>query len=875
MAFFSNSIIAKVTASDGAGIIIQPDSPTFEVTSGQILIDELKILNNGSIPITFEVSYSSNLEFDENTIGLWYFNSGNGTKVKDEMGNNNGSIFGASWTGGKYSGALNFDGINDYVVVPNNGELEPESISIETWVKLDSTEYWTPIGGIKYEGYGLYYRGDGVFRTHVWGPEQGLKWYDSARTLELDKWYYIAMTYDSESGELALYVDGVKIESRFEGSDVIFSSPTNLLFGRGWTETSWDLFDGSIDEIRISNISRDKIEIAENYQRALTGNGEWLRFNETTGHISANSTESFQITLDATNLQPGKYVRKLHLGTNDSLQLDLTIPITLQVEPAVHDIATINTVLPDIYIAGQPLQIEADIINLGTFTETEMSTILYINGEVIDIASIPTLLSGTSIHQEFTWTADRSGIYYITIYAAPFKEDHVKSNNVFSAPITIIGQPDLWVNTSSLELSISLGHNAELNIIIANNGTDNLDFQITDTFSEVILFDDMEIGENGWIHEGSFDSWEYGEPLIGPRDAFSGQYLWGTSLFGNYEDSSNCSLVTESINLNNRRNPTLSFKHWYSFEDFEDYGYVEIWNESRWIKLSTQGYTGESRLWLHESYDISPYVDKLIKIRFRLQADDQIRDKGWYIDDVYIHDSMGAPEDSVTEHPQSGEILPNSYEIISVTVDASKLQLGEYQEFISIRSNDPNETRLIIPFKIYVIENAGNGSISGDEPIEPAHGEDTLLLNEDELIIFNSSKYFNVSEIIDFTWTFEDAGLQVLKGVSPTYVFDTPGIYQVTLVVTDYYQGSFSLNVTVKDTTAPTPDMVPELSTHEDEPVIFDGSRSYDNVGISNFTWTFEDAGLQVLKGVSPTYVFDTPGIYQVTLVVTDYLTSR
>jgi hypothetical protein len=75
----------------------------------------------------------------------------------------------------------------------------------------------------------------------------------------------------------------------------------------------------------------------------------------------------------------------------------------------------------------------------------------------------------------------------------------------------------------------------------------------------------------------------------------------------------------------------------------------------------------------------------------------------------------------------------------------------------------------------------------------------------------------------------------------------------------------------VKDTTAPTPDMVPELSTHEDEPVIFDGSRSYDNVGISNFTWTFEDAGLQVLKGVSPTYVFDTPGIYQVTLVVTDY----
>ena len=329
IAFFSNSVIAQVTSTNGSGLIIQPDSPTYKVTSGQILVDELTIKNNGSSPVTYEVSYATNLQLDESTKGLWHFNNGNGTILTDEVGNNNGSINGASWTRGKFGGALNFDGVNDYVVVPNNGGLEPESISIETWMKLDSVDYWTPIGGIKYEGYGLYYRDDGVFRTHVWGPEQGLKWYDSARTLELDKWYYIAMTFDSVTGELALYIDGVKIESRFEGSDVIFSSPTNLIFGRGWTEAPWDLLDGSIDEIRISNIARDKIEIAENYRRAQTGDGEWLRFNETTGQIAVNSSQSFQITLDTINLQPGTYKRTLHVGTNDSNQTDFTIPITL------------------------------------------------------------------------------------------------------------------------------------------------------------------------------------------------------------------------------------------------------------------------------------------------------------------------------------------------------------------------------------------------------------------------------------------------------------------------------------------------------------------------------------------------------------------
>jgi len=52
--------------------------------------------------------------------------------------------------------------------------------------------------------------------------------------------------------------------------------------------------------------------------------------------------------------------------------------------------------------------------------------------------------------------------------------------------------------------------------------------------------------------------------------------------------------------------------------------------------------------------------------------------------------------------------------------------------------------------------------------------------------------------------------------------------------------------------------------------VTFDGSVSYDNIGITSYTWTFTDETQQTLTGVNPTYTFANPGTYTVTLNVLD-----
>lgn len=72
------------------------------------------------------------------------------------------------------------------------------------------------------------------------------------------------------------------------------------------------------------------------------------------------------------------------------------------------------------------------------------------------------------------------------------------------------------------------------------------------------------------------------------------------------------------------------------------------------------------------------------------------------------------------------------------------------------------------------------------------------------------------------------------------------------------------------DDVPPTADAGPDQTVYEDTLVTFDGSGSSDNVGIVSYMWTFVDGTPQTLTGVNPTYTFTTPGIYTVTLDVSD-----
>jgi cytochrome c biogenesis protein CcdA/cytochrome oxidase Cu insertion factor (SCO1/SenC/PrrC family) len=89
---------------------------------------------------------------------------------------------------------------------------------------------------------------------------------------------------------------------------------------------------------------------------------------------------------------------------------------------------------------------------------------------------------------------------------------------------------------------------------------------------------------------------------------------------------------------------------------------------------------------------------------------------------------------------------------------------------------------------------------------------------------------------------------------------------QINFTVTSYLAALFDQY----DTMSPSADAGLNQVVNEDTLVTLDGSPSTDNVGVTNYTWTFLDGSLQTLTGVAPTYTFATTGVYSVTLNVTD-----
>jgi PKD repeat protein len=145
-------------------------------------------------------------------------------------------------------------------------------------------------------------------------------------------------------------------------------------------------------------------------------------------------------------------------------------------------------------------------------------------------------------------------------------------------------------------------------------------------------------------------------------------------------------------------------------------------------------------------------------------------------------------------------------------------------------------------------------------------------VHEDTLVTFDGSASTDENGIATYTWIFIDVTQQTFTNKSFTYIFATPGAYLINLIVTDP-AGNYAidtLTIKVLDMTKPVAKAGADQTGEEDTPTTFDGSASSDNVAITTYTWTFTDVTIRALTEEKPTYTFNTPGVYTITLNVTD-----
>ncbi|MGQ9587657.1 MAG: PKD domain-containing protein [Thermoplasmata archaeon] len=167
-----------------------------------------------------------------------------------------------------------------------------------------------------------------------------------------------------------------------------------------------------------------------------------------------------------------------------------------------------------------------------------------------------------------------------------------------------------------------------------------------------------------------------------------------------------------------------------------------------------------------------------------------------------------------------------------------------------------------------------NMTVDNDPPIADAGvGQDAVV---DTTITLDASASTDNVGIVAYMWEFDDGGPVVLYGEVVDYLFTTVGNYTVTLTVTDGagHSSVASTWVNVLPDEPPIANAGPDQTVDEDTVVMFDGSASWDDVGITNYTWTIvwtaTDAVVGHMYDEYPEHNFTTPGLYRVELVVTD-----
>ena len=135
-------------------------------------------------------------------VAHWTFDEGNGNVAQDSTANaNNGTISEATWTAGQIGGALEFDGINDYVGVPDDISLDfSHSFSITAWLKPVTNPiedmvwfgYHGASGGLTGKSLHLRMQTNGQIRFGLYSDDLTT----NPDTISWGYWNHVVITYD-------------------------------------------------------------------------------------------------------------------------------------------------------------------------------------------------------------------------------------------------------------------------------------------------------------------------------------------------------------------------------------------------------------------------------------------------------------------------------------------------------------------------------------------------------------------------------------------------------------------------------------------------------------------------------------------------------
>lgn len=223
------------------------------------MIDDVRIYNYARTPAQIQWDYNRGkpmawYKFDENTGSTTYDSSGNGYT--------NDALNGATYTTGKYSYALNFDGTNDYVTIPDTSSAgidvgdTTSSYSVSAWFKTSTNFSASATLVAKDNGSGVY-----PYALQINSSEQPCLVMNDGSTRTLcgssnvsdGSWHLMTAVRDVSADTLTLYIDGQRVNYMTDPTTATMQNNDKTSIGCSGTSYSANDYTGQIDDVQIYN----------------------------------------------------------------------------------------------------------------------------------------------------------------------------------------------------------------------------------------------------------------------------------------------------------------------------------------------------------------------------------------------------------------------------------------------------------------------------------------------------------------------------------------------------------------------------------------------------------------------------------------------
>lgn len=214
--------------------------------------------------------------------GYWRLDDGSGSSATDSSTNgstgtlNNMEV--GDWTTGQMDGALDFDGSNEYISIPDANHLDiTGTVTLSAWIRSDSYPATGDYDSIIVKGnagtpainYGMetYGQSSTQYLTFFFhnGSSQIIR---GSTGLTTGVWHHVAVVYNDAANDIRLYVNGAQeSETVITGSPETTSIITNSVqteIGSYNSDRHW--FDGRIDEVRVYNRAFSGDEVVQLYR---------------------------------------------------------------------------------------------------------------------------------------------------------------------------------------------------------------------------------------------------------------------------------------------------------------------------------------------------------------------------------------------------------------------------------------------------------------------------------------------------------------------------------------------------------------------------------------------------------------------------------